>query len=493
MGDAAESRVWCAGGIFEALGLALLLTCLLPYLFDFAAADPDSVALLGTFGFGDLSLAVCFGMLAASLLLVVSQAIVCTPLIIGIPAASVALVCCVAGLASFWAGPIFRIPAGALLGSGFVILTFFWLQPGKGYGPRESLPHVLVSAGVTLFTASLLDCLVLGLPNDVVNAALSILGLGGVAASALGVYLYGRAKGCGPDAEGAQAAERLSEDRSGVGCVAMDDVLFGRGPWRTVALLALPLACAYEANVLMSSSGGPSVAVLGTPGAALDLAVCSLVTALVGALLPRQLPIVYWGALPFVGAFAFTIELSRIRAVYLFHVSGITLFFGMSFLLCIGLLVYQARRGGISAAAAVGTLCATLSVASLARMMLGFPDIVDPTSELIPNVLIAGWIAYALVFWAGLLRMRCATGGKAEECLADKPNDAARLLGERFGLSAREEEIVTYVAQGYNAPYIAERLSISDSTVRSHLRVVYQKAGVSSRMELVDLLREMSA
>ena len=106
MGDAAESRVWCAGGIFEALGLALLLACLLPYLFDFAAADPDSVALLGTFGFGDLSLAVCFGMLAASLLLVVSQAIVCTPLIIGIPAASVALVCCAAGLASFWAGPI---------------------------------------------------------------------------------------------------------------------------------------------------------------------------------------------------------------------------------------------------------------------------------------------------------------------------------------------------------------------------------------------------
>ena len=52
---------------------------------------------------------------------------------------------------------------------------------------------------------------------------------------------------------------------------------------------------------------------------------------------------------------------------------------------------------------------------------------------------------------------------------------------------------MTYVAQGYNAPYIAERLSISDSTVRSHLRVVYQKAGVSSRMELVDLLREMSA
>ena len=38
-------------------------------------------------------------------------------------------------------------------------------------------------------------------------------------------------------------------------------------------------------------------------------------------------------------------------------------------------------------------------------------------------------------------------------------------------------------------PYIAEKLAISDSTVRSHLRSIYQKAEVASRMELIELFR----
>ena len=56
-------------------------------------------------------------------------------------------------------------------------------------------------------------------------------------------------------------------------------------------------------------------------------------------------------------------------------------------------------------------------------------------------------------------------------------------------ISAREREIVLYVLQGYNSPYIAEKLAISDSTVRSHLRSIYQKAEVASRMELIELFR----
>lgn len=52
-------------------------------------------------------------------------------------------------------------------------------------------------------------------------------------------------------------------------------------------------------------------------------------------------------------------------------------------------------------------------------------------------------------------------------------------------LSAREQEIMSYLAKGYRYKEIAETLSISVLTVRSHLRRVYEKLHVRSRTEAV--------
>ena len=59
------------------------------------------------------------------------------------------------------------------------------------------------------------------------------------------------------------------------------------------------------------------------------------------------------------------------------------------------------------------------------------------------------------------------------------------LASERFGLTAREEEVLGLYAQGRSAPFIAEQFGISQNTVKSHLSNIYAKMGVHSRQELI--------
>lgn len=64
-------------------------------------------------------------------------------------------------------------------------------------------------------------------------------------------------------------------------------------------------------------------------------------------------------------------------------------------------------------------------------------------------------------------------------------------VGEEFGLTAREQEVLGYLARGYSVPAAAECLYLSPGTVKSHVARVYRKLGVSSRREaLVILLDE---
>jgi len=51
-------------------------------------------------------------------------------------------------------------------------------------------------------------------------------------------------------------------------------------------------------------------------------------------------------------------------------------------------------------------------------------------------------------------------------------------------LTEREKEITTLVAQGLNRKQIAERLFISEATVRNHLTSILNKLDVSDRLEL---------
>ena len=102
-------------------------------------------------------------------------------------------------------------------------------------------------------------------------------------------------------------------------------------------------------------------------------------------------------------------------------------------------------------------------------------------------------------------------GASAGSLAAELANVASRLqslsfsasLSDRAGvpidapalraLSAREKQILALLMQSLRVSAIAERLFISQSTVRNHLKAIYRKVGVSSQGELIDWVTSLSS
>ena len=55
---------------------------------------------------------------------------------------------------------------------------------------------------------------------------------------------------------------------------------------------------------------------------------------------------------------------------------------------------------------------------------------------------------------------------------------------KQFGLTSRERDVVGAIAVGFTNREIAEKFSISEQTVKHHLRNIFDKTGVSNRLEL---------
>ena len=67
-----------------------------------------------------------------------------------------------------------------------------------------------------------------------------------------------------------------------------------------------------------------------------------------------------------------------------------------------------------------------------------------------------------------------------------KQCEAIRLA---FRLSDRETEVMEHIARGDTVARIAEKLGVSENTVRTHTKRVYTKLGIHSKQELGDLVQ----
>ena len=106
------------------------------------------------------------------------------------------------------------------------------------------------------------------------------------------------------------------------------------------------------------------------------------------------------------------------------------------------------------------------------------------------------------------IRVRAADGSWAviEAARLDDPDRAIavtvhaagidEILGlvcRAYDLSNRERELVTLIAQGDDTHAIAERMFISRYTVQDHLKSIFDKLGVHSRLELLTRLFAQTA
>ena len=71
----------------------------------------------------------------------------------------------------------------------------------------------------------------------------------------------------------------------------------------------------------------------------------------------------------------------------------------------------------------------------------------------------------------------------------DAPVDPPRPVDPAGRLRPREREVARLLGEGWRVVSIAERLGISEHTVRKHLRGAYTAFGVHSQAQLVECIR----
>jgi DNA-binding NarL/FixJ family response regulator len=88
---------------------------------------------------------------------------------------------------------------------------------------------------------------------------------------------------------------------------------------------------------------------------------------------------------------------------------------------------------------------------------------------------------------SGELWLDRATTADVVRQLAGRPIPAPRNLPQTdkpVALSRREREITALVAQGFRNREIADKLFISEQTVKNHMHNIFEKVGVQDRLEL---------
>jgi len=92
--------------------------------------------------------------------------------------------------------------------------------------------------------------------------------------------------------------------------------------------------------------------------------------------------------------------------------------------------------------------------------------------------------------------IRCVTAGQYWVChesasdlvqalLEFRPGPEAAERRHAFGLTPREKEVIALIVGGYTNKDIAQEFGISQHTVKHHLTNIFDKLGVSNRLELV--------
>ncbi|MFR3092680.1 MAG: response regulator transcription factor, partial [Eggerthella lenta] len=97
------------------------------------------------------------------------------------------------------------------------------------------------------------------------------------------------------------------------------------------------------------------------------------------------------------------------------------------------------------------------------------------------DILLIMFAAYAILcLTVAVMLGRIGLKAPAERERESTPAAAAHALAERYGLTAREAEVLELVAQGRNMTYVQKALCISPGTSSTHINHIHQKLDVHS-------------
>ena len=108
------------------------------------------------------------------------------------------------------------------------------------------------------------------------------------------------------------------------------------------------------------------------------------------------------------------------------------------------------------------------------------------------SLLFAGVLSVCPLVFLSSIAIRSERSGAP---LAEGPGSKVRsieLFSTTYGLSERESAVLELLLMGHTFKKIAEIMGLSESTVQSHSKGIYRKAGVHTKQELVDLVYSMS-
>jgi DNA-binding CsgD family transcriptional regulator len=90
--------------------------------------------------------------------------------------------------------------------------------------------------------------------------------------------------------------------------------------------------------------------------------------------------------------------------------------------------------------------------------------------------------------WIAAQAMRLQDGRIVVSVGPAPANQVVELLACRYGLTGREQEIVDLLARGLDTRAVTRELSISRYTLQDHLKSIFAKTGVNTRLKLVALV-----
>lgn len=142
------------------------------------------------------------------------------------------------------------------------------------------------------------------------------------------------------------------------------------------------------------------------------------------------------------------------------------------------------RGGGLDTVKAIAAL--PNQVRSLLLMDPVHPDVQAAAMRAGARGVIAKGASMPLFVQAirGVMSGNYWLDGQLLESMPERPSTAPKAPARKFRLTQREMQVVAAVADGETNKGIAERFRVSEDTVKHHLSSVFDKVGVSSRLEL---------